>query len=84
MAPKLKADHQLCAFRREAQLRWVDFNFLWAEICHYIAAPAFNVLLDIHMAGQPEFNKKLSEMTSDLLTCGVTWYSWNMEVRARR
>lgn len=23
------------------------------------------------MAGQPEFNQKLSEMTSDILTCGV-------------
>lgn len=69
--PKIKADQQLRAFRQEAQLSWLDFNFLWAELCHYLNSPANDILLNIELIGTSDYDQTLSTITGDLLASGV-------------
>lgn len=69
--PKIKADDKLRAFRQEVQLSWQDFNHLWFQICDSVNSPAFDIMLDIKMAGKPEYERKLWEITIDLLSSGV-------------
>lgn len=43
--PKIIADNQSRAFRRETQLCWNDFTLLWFQVCHYINCAAFAIML---------------------------------------
>lgn len=70
-APKIKADDKLRAFRLEAQLSWRDFNNLWRTICEYLNSPANDILLEPTLAGSTQYDRKLWELTTDLLDSGL-------------
>ncbi|KAL0633270.1 hypothetical protein Q9L58_007823 [Maublancomyces gigas] len=69
--PSIKADSMLRAFRLEGEFSWRDMNRLSTQICQYITAPAFDVLLHVTMTGKPEYERCLSILTADILATGI-------------
>lgn len=58
---KVQADSFLRAFRQEAQLSFHYFNRLWMQRCNYLNSPSNDILLDMLLAPEDIYCRKLKQ-----------------------